>query len=200
MFRGCRGCRAAVDFVVCLGWDGFYTVFIFDYVFLRTQKACCKYEVTLPNISLVVMRRFFFSFRQKTLFIPACVQGVIPVLVCLCVCQCVCNIRRFYLFRELYEADFHLPGIYGSGRVWANAWDVFPRMPSQVGRGRRAAADFVVCFGWGGFFPVFFLFFFLMFERTRPAACMRQPLAKYASPLVTRQGRENEAVLAVFFL
>ena len=160
MFRGCRGCRAAVDFVVCLGWDGFYTVFIFDYVFLRTQKACCKYEVTLPNISLVVMRPFFFSFRQKTLFIPACVQGVIPVLVCLCVCQCVCNIRRFYLFRELYEADFHLPGIYGSGRVWANAWDVFPRMPSQVGRGRRAAADFVVCFGWGGFFPVFFLFFF----------------------------------------
>ena len=29
--------------------------------------------------------------------------------------------------RELYEADFYKPGIYGSGRVWANAWDVFPR-------------------------------------------------------------------------
>ena len=25
-------------------------------------------------------------------------------------------------------------------------------MPSRVGRGRWAAADFVVCFGWGGFF------------------------------------------------
>ena len=27
--------------------------------------------------------------------------------------------------RELYEADFHKPGIYGSGLVWANAWDCF---------------------------------------------------------------------------
>ena len=46
---------------------------------------------------------------------------------------------------------FHKPGIYGSGRVWANACDVFPRMPSRVGRGRRAAVAFAVCFGWGGF-------------------------------------------------
>ena len=53
--------------------------------------------------------------------------------------------------RELYEADLHKPGIYGSGRVWANVWDVFPRMPSRVGRGRRAAVAFAVCFGWGGF-------------------------------------------------
>ena len=29
-------------------------------------------------------------------------------------------------------------------------------MPSRVGRGRRDAVDFVVCFGWGGFFRVFF--------------------------------------------
>ena len=28
----------------------------------------------------------------------------------------MCNIRRFYSLRELYEADFHKPGIYGSGR------------------------------------------------------------------------------------
>ena len=30
----------------------------------------------------------------------------------------MCNIRRFYWLRELYEADFPKPGIYGSGRVW----------------------------------------------------------------------------------
>ena len=59
----------------------------------------------------------------------------------------VFNIRRFYCLRELYEADFHKPVIYGSGRVWANAWDVFRRMPSRVGRGRRAAVALVVCFG-----------------------------------------------------
>ena len=66
---------------------------------------------------------------------------------------------------RLNEADFHKPGIYRSGRVWAHAWDVFPRMPSRVGRGRRAAAVFVVCFGWGGFFFCVFFFDFFFFER-----------------------------------
>ena len=64
--------------------------------------------------------------------------------------------------RELYEADFHNPGIYGSGREWANAWDVFRRAPSRGGRGRgrRAAVGFVVCFGRGGFFIVFVFYDF----------------------------------------
>ena len=46
--------------------------------------------------------------------------------VCLSVCVFVygCNVRRFSDCQELYGADFHKPGIYGSGRVWANAWDV----------------------------------------------------------------------------
>ena len=70
----------------------------------------------------------------------------------------------FYLLRELYQADFRKPGIYGSGRVWANAWDVFRHAQSRVGRGRRAAVDFVVCFGRGGFLCVFF-FDFLRRER-----------------------------------
>ena len=59
-------------------------------------------------------------------------------------------------------ADFHKPGIHGSGRAWANAWDVFRRAPCRVGHGRRVAVDYVVCFGWGGFFRVF-LFFDLCF-------------------------------------
>ena len=67
-------------------------------------------------------------------------------------------IRRFYWLRELYEADFHKPGIYGRGRVLANAWDVGFRAPSRGGRGRRAAVAFVVCFVWVGriSFPCFF--------------------------------------------
>ena len=56
------------------------------------------------------------------------------------------------------KADFHKPGIYGgSAPVWATACDVFCRAPSQVGRG-RAAVDFVVCFGWGGYVSLFFVF------------------------------------------
>ena len=89
----------------------------------------------------------------------------------------MCNIRRFYRLRELYEADFHKPGIYGSGRVWVHAWDVFHRTPSRGGRGRGAAVNFVVCFGSGGY--CFIVFFF--FERTRPAASMRPPRLIYLS-------------------
>ena len=78
----------------------------------------------------------------------------------------MCNIRRFYRLGELYEADFHKPGIYGSGRVWANAWDVFRRAPSRGGRGRRAAVDIVVCFGRSRFFIVFVFFVFLLRTHT----------------------------------
>ena len=59
----------------------------------------------------------------------------------------MCNIRRFYSLRELYEADFHKPGTYGSGRVWASVWDVFRRTPSRGGRGRRVVVNFVGFFG-----------------------------------------------------
>ena len=57
----------------------------------------------------------------------------------------LCKIRCFYGLRELYEADFHKLGIYGSGRVWANARDVFHRTPSRGGRGRRAATVRISC-------------------------------------------------------
>ena len=97
----------------------------------------------------------------------------------------MCNIRRFYRLGELYEADFHKPGIYGSGGVWANAWDVFRRAPSRGGRGRRAAVDIVVCFGRGGFFSVFFSVLFF-FERTRPTTSMRPPCLIYLSTSIFR--------------
>ena len=62
----------------------------------------------------------------------------------------MCNIRRFYWLWVLYKADSHKPGIYGSRRILANAWDVFRRKPSRGGRGGRPAVDFVLCFGCGG--------------------------------------------------
>ena len=59
-------------------------------------------------------------------------------------------------------------------------------MPFRVCRGRRAAVDFVVCFGWGEFFRGFFFFF----ERTRPAESMRPPCLNYLST-------SNEAVFFI---
>ena len=87
------------------------------------------------------------------------------------------------------DADFHKPEIYGGRvRVWAIEWDVFHCTPSRSGRGRRAAVDLVVCFGWGGYFSfLFFVFFSYFFERTRPAASMRPPLVLFTSVLVPRR-------------
>ena len=62
-----------------------------------------------------------------------------------------------------------------------NAWDVFRRAPSRGGRGRRAAVDSVVCFGWGGFFCLDFFSICFFFKRTRPAASMTSPCLIYLS-------------------
>ena len=67
---------------------------------------------------------------------------------------------------------------------------MFRRAPSRSGRGRLAAVDFVVCFGWSGFFSFFFFFFSFssFFERTRPAASMKMPCLIY---LATNTDYEN---------
>ena len=89
----------------------------------------------------------------------------------------MCNIRGFCSLRELYEADFHKPGIYGSARVWTNAWDVFRRAPSRGGRGRWAAVDFVVFLGGADFFVFIFVRFFLL--RTHTACCKYEATLPY---------------------
>ena len=45
-------------------------------------------------------------------------------------------------------------GVYGLTRGMSR------RSRSRSGRGRRAAVDIVVCFGWGGFFVIAFFDFF----------------------------------------
>ena len=79
---------------------------------------------------------------------------------------------------------------YGIGRVWANAWDVFHRMPYRVARGGRDAVDFVLCLGWGGPFRDFFFRFFF-FERTRLAASMSPPCLIYLSTSTEARPRER---------
>ena len=73
-------------------------------------------------------------------------------------CNSICKIGRYTDFESStsLEVDFQNPGIYGSKQIWDIAWNVFRRGPFRGGRGRRADVDFVVCFGWGGFFCVFF--------------------------------------------
>ena len=74
-------------------------------------------------------------------------------------CTCMCNVRRFYWLRELYEANFHKPEIYGIVKVLANAWDVFSSTPFRGGRALRAACEFRDVFGMRRGFFRFLLFF-----------------------------------------
>ena len=53
-------------------------------------------------------------------------------------------------------ADFNNPGIYENGRVSAEGWNGICGPLSQGCCGCRAAGDIVVCFGWDGFYIVFF--------------------------------------------
>ena len=78
--------------------------------------------------------------------------------VCYC-CNGMCNIRRFYRLGELYEADFFKPGIYGNGRIWSNAWDVFRRR--RVEMVAVAGLLWISCCVLSGvdFFVIFFFLF-----------------------------------------
>ena len=67
----------------------------------------------------------------------------------------MCDIRRVFWLRQLYEADFHKPGIYGRGRAWANARGAFRCGLSLGGRDRWAIVGFVVYFPSGGMFSCF---------------------------------------------
>ena len=123
--------------------------------------------------------RPFFAFRTKTPLHTGMRTGC-HYLSCLCVLS-VCNILRFYYLREPCEADSHKLGIYGSERAWANAWDVFPRMSSRVGCGRRAPADFEVRFRWDGFSSDFLRFYFL---RTHTDCCKYEAIFPHLTLLV----------------
>ena len=138
-----------------LGAAGFRFCF-FVFFFERTRPAASMRPPCLIYL--------FTSTGQRTVHSLRCLT-INNSLAVVCVLLCMCNNRAFYCLRELYEVDFHKPGIYGSEGVWANACVVFRRTPSRAGRGRRAAVNFVVCFGCGGI--SFFSFFFCSNARGR---------------------------------
>ena len=124
-------------------------------------------------------RPFFFTLGSEATEAVFCVwgkkapsyQGAIIKSSCLSVCLSVCVCLTFVVFTDSESCTRPLstnPGSVEAGEYGHNAWDVFRGAPSRPGRGRRAAVDFTVCFGWGGIFCSFLFGFF--FELTRPAA------------------------------
>ena len=86
---------------MCFGGGGIYFVFFFLRLFfsLNTdglpKESGCRALFT----SLIVMRPLI-AYRQKSLFIPGCVQGVIILLVCLSVCLSVCVCVTFVVLTD----------------------------------------------------------------------------------------------------
>ena len=108
--------------------------------------------------------------RQTSLFIMKQGRGSEPTEAVVCL-----ESKTPLQNGVLYDSDFHKPGIYGSGRVWANAWQAFRRTPSRDVGGRRAAVDFVVCFECGGVYFVFSMIGFAFSNScTRPLAARVQ--------------------------
>ena len=78
--------------------------------------------------------------------------------VCLSVCLlCTVYVKHscFFLITRAVRGRFSQTRSLWKRASMGYAWDVFPCTPSRGGRGRRAAVDFVVCFGAVGF-RVFF--------------------------------------------
>ena len=72
-------------------------------------------------------------------------------------CVNVCVIFVIFADRESYTRVISTNlGFIEAGEFKLTRETFFLRMPSRVRRGRRAAVDFVVCFGWDGFSVFFF--------------------------------------------
>ena len=100
---------------------------------------------------------------QKSLFVPGCVQVAITEFVCPSVrlsvyLSVVCV--TFIAFTDCESCTRPIStnpasleaGEYG---LRVDAWDLVFRPPSRSSRGRRAAVDSLVYFGWGGFLRAF---------------------------------------------
>ena len=119
--------------------------------------------------------RPFFAFRQKSLFIPGCVQGAIIWFVCVCVTVVVLtdyeNCTRpiptnpgsmeaggYGLTRGTCFVARRHEVVSVAGLLWIS-WCVF------------GAAEYIFC--------VFVFSIYFFFERTRPAASIRPPYLIY---------------------
>ena len=130
----------------------------------------------------------FFSFRSTqpaASMRPPLASFTSLLIISRSVWVCMRNILRdFYRLRELYGADFHNPESVEAGEHGLTRGTCFfPRRLEVVAVAGLMSISWRV-FGGAGFFCVCFFSFFFVFERTRPAASMRPPLASFSSLLV----------------
>ena len=121
------------------------------------------------SIALFLMRPFFAFKAKKHIYtgvrtgchylisLSACLSVCLSVClsislsVCPCVCLSVCVCVTVVVFTDCESCRGRFPQNQDLWKLanMANTWDILRCTPSRGGRGRRAAVDFVACFGCG---------------------------------------------------
>ena len=137
--------------------------------------------MSLGQESLFILRPFF-AFRAKKPLHTGVRTGC-HYLISLCVYVCV----TFAVFTDCESRARPIstnPGSMEAGEHGLTRGTCFfPRRLEVVAVAGLMSISWRV-FGGAGFFCVCFFSFFFVFERTRPAASMRPPLASFSSLLV----------------
>ena len=132
--------------------------------------------VTAAAVVLVMRPFCAFSFRQKSLFIPGCVQGAILFNLSVGMCVCVCV--TFVVFTDCERCTRPIstnPGSMESREYGSIAC----RLELHAVAGLLWVSSCVL--GGADFSVIFFSSILFFFERTRPAASMRPPCITYIS-------------------
>lgn len=112
----------------------------------RTDRCRCFRRGNTPQGQGSETTEGLFSYTAKTRLNTGGRTGFLVCLAAVCCVLSVCGSQYCHSSRELFEADVHISGVYGSQQVLANAWDAVRSTPSPVGRGSRAPVDLIVCF------------------------------------------------------
>ena len=165
---------------MCIQLAGPYREFPFKKICILRRVCFGCGEISLDFFSFF----FFERTRPAAVMMAPClnylststgVRTACHYLISLSVCVCV----TFVVFTDCESCTRRIstnPGSMEAGEYGLTR-GTFYRALSGGGRSRRAAVDFVVCFGWGVFFR-FFVFFRLCFLRTHTGCC------KYEAPLL----------------
>ena len=136
---------------------------------------------------ILFMMRPSFPYRQKSLFIPGCVQGAI-ILISLSVCQSVCVCATLVVCNDSESCTRPTstnPASMEAGEYGLTRGACFVALARRL---ELVAVAGLLWLSWcvlGGahffVFLFFVLFCFVFFERTRPAASMRPPCLIFLS-------------------
>ena len=150
-----------------------------DFRHRRRIDNFCRLFSTQQRQNVFVVR-LFFAFRQKSLFIPGCVQGATIYLVCVFVSLCA----TYVVFT--YCESCTRPISTNPGPMEAGEYGLTRGTCCVARRLQLVAVARLLWISWCVFGGVDFVAFCFSFERSRPAASMSPPCLICLSTIIRR--------------